>query len=408
MRKDILSSIAVVALLLAGCGKGDSGNKSNGGNNVNNNGATYDEAAERASFPPKTAYQAFLGNTHSHSLYSTDANTPATNGLPSDHYALAKANGFDFYAVTDHVSVNDPGRTPYAIQLYGQMALDATTPTFVGILGMEYTNNEENKVADGWGHINVFDSNGWFFIFDDWDHWNNWTNLGITNPPPHTIRELYDWMCQSDNAACVASFNHPSKTQFNSFAVYNTGALDHITMFEIYTASTSYYAYYKTALAKGWKLAPITAMDNHTLAPITTTQYRTGVMAESLTFDNIMDAMRHRRAYASMYKALHILCYGNNEPMGSVLDNPPVLYIDVDINDGQTDDPGHNITKIEVIGSAATDNVIATKTFDAPSHSASCSFRIANIDQKYYFLKIYSQGMGTAPCAYTAPIWSGK
>jgi len=407
--------MAVFALLLAGCGKSDkadnvnNGNGGNGGNSNNNdnNEATYDEAAERASFPPRTAYKAFLGNTHAHSLYSADAANAKTNGTPADHYALAKANGFDFYAVTDHVSVNDPGRTEYVIRDYTKMATDATTATFVGILGMEYTNNEENKVADGWGHINVYDSNGWFFLFDDWNHWNDWTNNGV-NRPPHTIKELYDWMCQPDNANCVASFNHPSKTQFNSFAVYNPGALDHITMFEVYNTNTSYYAYYKTALAKGWKLAPITGMDNHALAPITTTQYRTGVMASSLTFNDIMDAMRNRRAYASMYRDLRILCYGNNEPMGSVLGNPPVLYIDIDINDGQADDPGHNITKIEVIGSADKDNIIATKTFDVPSHNTSCSFRIANIDQKYYFLKIYSQGMGADPCAYTAPLWSGK
>ncbi|GHV01480.1 hypothetical protein FACS1894159_09410 [Bacteroidia bacterium] len=365
---------------------------------------------ERAAFPAKKLYTAYLGNTHAHSTFSDDA-TGASNGLPSAHYVKAKDEGYDFYCIADHICVGDPGRHDGpggARALYMKMASDATTETFVGILAMEYTNNDVLKVADGWGHINVFNSDSWFYVFDDYDHYDNWMNKNITTKPPHTLKELYQWMSTTGNARCSASFNHPSRTQYNSFSVYDAGAIDHITMFEVYNTNTSYWASYKTALDHGWKLAPITGIDNHALGAISNSTIRTGVMAESLTRDNIYDAFFNRRAYASMYKKLRVLCWGNHMPMGSTLAKPDVLYIDVEIDDRQTSDPDHKITKIEVIGSSSSDAVIASKVFDTPDFGVSHSFRLASPNLKYYMLKIYSVGMGSTPCAYTAPIWTGR
>lgn len=106
-------------------------------------------------------YQMYMGSLHGHSRYSDGM------GLPKDLYAKAKAEGYDFMAVTDHnhaaarggvkpgdPRANDQAGTPTVAEdpiAYSQTFADAKAATkdgeFVGIVGVEL--GTIGKVAGG-------------------------------------------------------------------------------------------------------------------------------------------------------------------------------------------------------------------------------------------------------------------
>ena len=126
-------------------------------------------------------YHIYAGNTHSHTVYTWSHGEQFTKlqpesgkkklpgisvspegvqspskfqtvrpdweehqGPPSRHFALAKANGFDFYAVTDHSqeSAFAPTSPTNAAWLATKReAAEATDATFVAIAGFEHSEN---------------------------------------------------------------------------------------------------------------------------------------------------------------------------------------------------------------------------------------------------------------------------
>ena len=81
-------------------------------------------------------------------------------GLPSAHYAAAKAKGFDFYVTSDHSQeavFNPISPDNKAWMASKEAANEATNPDFVAIPGFEFS---ENDGPGGTGHINVLNSDG--------------------------------------------------------------------------------------------------------------------------------------------------------------------------------------------------------------------------------------------------------
>ena len=88
--------------------------------------------------PPMYAY---FGDLHTHSRYSDGTGTPA------DAFATARANGLDFFALTDHSSSLNAAEWQDMLD----QANAATVPgQFVGLRGFEFTHPN--------GHINVFET----------------------------------------------------------------------------------------------------------------------------------------------------------------------------------------------------------------------------------------------------------
>src|SRR3954454_10860436 len=113
------------------------------------------------------AYRFYLGTTHAHSGYSGDhAKTVATkfNGgvadygrhTPAEIFAKARANGYDFYFMTDHSSPEQNefyknGFTDEHWAATREQAEKATTADFVAMCGYEFSRNVD-KEQGGLGH----------------------------------------------------------------------------------------------------------------------------------------------------------------------------------------------------------------------------------------------------------------
>jgi hypothetical protein len=124
-------------------------------------------------------------------------------GSPAKHFALAKANSYDFYAVTDHsqetaFAPTSPTNTAWLTSR--RQAAEATDANFVAITGFEHS---ENNGPGGTGHLNVYNTAEYL----------NALSPGIDLP------YLYKWLKtvpSNGDGPVVASFNHPGKAQYGN------------------------------------------------------------------------------------------------------------------------------------------------------------------------------------------------
>lgn len=243
----------------------------------------------------KESYRLFMGNTHAHCRYSGDAVQTDENSV-ENHFRLAKANGYDFYCVTDHSQYES--YTPQAWEHIKAAADAATDASFVAIRGYEHS---ENNGPGAKGHQNVYNSSDYLNALAE----------GIDMPYFH------NWLADAANAGAVVSMNHPGKEQYGGFACYNEQARPHIRLIELINGTDDYHESFLAALAKGWKVSPVAGCDNHATKPIAAWQPRTGVAAKKLTRESLLEAMAAGRTYATYDKNLRLLYYVNNHVMGS-------------------------------------------------------------------------------------------
>ena len=140
----------------------------------------------------KESYRLFMGNTHAHCRYSGDAVQTDENSV-ENHFRLAKANGYDFYCVTDHSQYES--YTPQAWEHIKAAADAATDASFVAIRGYEHS---ENNGPGAKGHQNVYNSSDYLNALAE----------GIDMPYFH------NWLADAANAGAVVSMNHPGKEQY--------------------------------------------------------------------------------------------------------------------------------------------------------------------------------------------------
>jgi len=321
-------------------------------------------------------YHCYFGSTHAHSRFSDGKEDPA------DHFRLAKAAGYDFYALTDHALAKYKGYRPENYETTKRHADEATDSTFVGIAGFEFS---ENDGPDGRGHLNAL---------------NTTSTLDATGPKVG-LQTFYDWLVTNQPTTVAASFNHPGKDTYNNYAYLTPERRDGITMFELFSGNSKARSEaYLAALNKGWRVAPIASLDAHGTHMIAQKQYRTGVLAPSLTRENIMQAMRARRVYATWDSNLRLTFRANGEIMGSVLSNPTSLSCTIRVTDPDMSDTNDRVTKIEIVGENGS--LIRAKEFSA--HTVSWNVSLVPT-QKYYLVQIYTADKTDGPTACSAPIW---
>jgi len=387
--------------------------------------------AQAPASEPASEYRIYAGNTHSHTsnTWSHGAqwqkggmevidgvshpkkddvlkpNWEEVQGTPARHFALAKANGFDFYAVTDHsqeAAFHPTSPTNPAWLDEKRAAAGATGAGFVAIAGFEHS---ENDGPDGKGHINVFNSATYLNALDK----------GID------LHYLYKWLPTAQpngDGPVVASFNHPGLNQYNDWDFRTPAVTEVITMFEVLNSSNykkGRYDAFVRALDKGWKVAPVSGIDNHGTDGIKKSKARTFVLATEKTKAAILDAMKHRRTYAALDQNIQCRYTVNGRVMGSTLDAPdaPGEYrFDISISDPDVINPKNKITKIDIV----TDGGKVVRTYEPkPAYAVRWSPVIADTTGSYFFVRVWSAGGGDTPgaspeipVAWLAPVWTGR
>ena len=338
-------------------------------------------------------YNIYFGQLHSHTSYSDGA------GSCEEAYQHATNVGnLDFLAVTDHsnsfdnadaASITDGSMSEEWTEGH-ELATKYTTDTFVGIFGFEMT------WSNGLGHMNTFNTDGF-------------------QSRTQTAYSTYSTALQNYYATLktvpdsISQFNHPGTTfgDFSDFAYYDEDIDKLVTTIEVGNGegtigSSGYfpsYEYYQRALDKGWHVAPTNNQDNHKGLWGDANTARSVVLADSLTQDNIYDAMRNYRVYATEDNDLSIYYTLDGYIMGSILE------------DGQT---GEDITlKVEL--SDPTDAAIGTVQVitngglvlaekNVTSSQDTVTFDLKN-DYSFYYIKVVE---ADGDIAVTAPVWVGE
>ncbi|WP_310603273.1 CehA/McbA family metallohydrolase [Anaerosporobacter sp.] len=337
-------------------------------------------------------YNIYFGQIHAHTDYSDGAGTCDQ----AFDYAKNTAKQIDFLAVTDHsnsfdnadkANILDGSMSTEWVEGH-QLADKYTDSDFVGLYGYEMT------WSNGLGHMNTFNTAG--FQSRTQSSYSTYS----------TALNNYYTTIKTDTGS-INQFNHPGTTfgDFSDFAHYDEDIDSLITLIEVGNGegaigSDGYfpsYEYYTRALDKGWHVSPTNNQDNHKGYWGDANTARTVILADSLTRDNIYDALRNMRTYATEDNDLEIQYTLNGEIMGTILDQTPdTAEIKVTLND-PTDAA---IGKVEVIVngglSVATENVTTS--------SAEVNFTLP-ADYSYYYIRVTQPDKDTA---VTAPVWVGK
>ncbi len=322
-------------------------------------------------------------------------------GPPAEHFAQAKAAGLDFYVCSDHSQEADfqppsPDNAHWAATI--RAAAEATDAKFVALAGYEHS---ENNGPEGMGHLNVINSGTYL----------NALAKGVDLP------SFYKWIKTTPangDGPIVATFNHPGAHQYNDWAYRDAEITDIITMLEVINSNNKiHYEGFINALDKGWKVSPVCGNDNHGFWGITHHTSRTFVLATEKTKVAILDAMKHRRTYASLDTNIQCTYSVNGSIMGSTLDRTDIFQFDISISDPDTDNPKDKITKVEIVKDRGV--VAETLVPAAPAHAIAWKPTIRDTSSKYFFIRIWSAGGGDAPkpdpekpMTWLAPVWTGR
>ncbi|MGH9666979.1 MAG: CehA/McbA family metallohydrolase [Bryobacteraceae bacterium] len=321
-------------------------------------------------------------------------------GPPSEHFRRAKADGYDFYVSTDHsqeAAFQPPSADNPTWASAKREAAEATDGRFAGLAGFEYS---ENDGPGGVGHLNVINSAGML----------NALAPGVDLP------HFYQWLetaAANGEGPVVASFNHPGPEQYNNWAYRDSGITDIITMLEVINSNNKiHYAGFVNALDRGWKVSPVCGNDNHGLAGIARNTSRTFVLANELTKAGILDAMKHRRTYASLDKNIQCRYTVNGAVMGSTLDRPTAFRFVIAVNDPDAGNPNDKITKIDIVKDGGA---VAQTYTPTPGYSIRWSPILNDSTSKFFFVRVWTAGGGDAPgadpanpVAWLAPVWTGR
>jgi hypothetical protein len=332
--------------------------------------------------------KAYFGQLHEHSRASDDGDPQA---YADDAYADARNNGMDFMALTDHgrdidSSVEGEQNKGEWKELTAADDKATINGRFVALSGFELTKNMQ--------HINIFNTNWMADRFED--------KNAPTNAERNT-RVALNYAKQDPNI--IAQFNHPGGYDGGGHLSGFQYSQEWDRFIELIEVSrdvdnkgpegdlTHYYGSYIIALDKGWHVAPTSQEDHHGKNGKGGMKCRTGVIADRLTVPHILDALKSRRVYTTNDTNMHVSFKINGQEMGSVLNSPSTLSMEVNVSDPN----GEQIARIDLISSGGR---VITSRSGSGKWSAS-----VDASRPYYFIRVYqADGEG----AITAPIWSGR
>ena len=336
-------------------------------------------------------YNIYFGQIHSHTSYSDGAGTCEE----AFNHAANEVENLDFLAVTDHSNSfdNDTSATITDGSVSSewteghQLADKYTSDSFVGLYGYEMTWS-----GGAPGHMNTFNTGG--FMSRNMSGYESKSRVALQN--------YYAQIVSVPES--ISMFNHPGTTfgDFYDFAYYSKANDQQISLIEVGNGegaigSSGYfpsYEYYTRALDKGWHVAPANNQDNHKGRWGDANTGRTVILADSLTRENIYDALRNMRVYATEDNDLHIYYTLNGMEMGTILDETPS---EVNIKVKTSDPTDSSVMTVEVIANGGVS--VASKRVE--ESSAETEFTLSP-SYSYYYIKV-TQADGNI--AVTAPVW---
>lgn len=312
------------------------------------------------------SYNFYFANIHAHTSFSDG------QGTPIEAYQYAKKY-VHIQGVTDHAyyfrqKVNGTDK----LALTKSMAEQVTeNGKFVALWGFEWTG--------GVGHINVYGT-------------QNWTDRNESD-----LKALHKWIVQNK---ALAQFNHPGVTYGNFYDFdYDLEADTYINLIEVGNGNTSnrtitkeMYSNYKLALNKGWHVGATANQDNHRPNWGSANDTRTVILADSLTYESIMSALRERRVYASEDRTAKIVFKCNGQWMGSILKDATQLVFEIELQD---DEPFYEATLVSQSGDL--------KTWRINSNEFKTQYVCQPQDgYEWYFLYVIQKDWDEM---ITAPVW---
>lgn len=360
-----------------------------------------DSAVTARTFTQRTSekYRLYFGQMHSHTSYSDGAGT-AEQAFSSVKALDQETWNMDFLSVTDHSnSFDDAGGgkrlsdvpTGQEWTEGKQLAKELSGENFVGLFGYEMT------WSNGLGHINTFNTPG----YQD-------RTQGSYTTYSTALQNYYEELKTVPTS--ISQFNHPGTTfgDFSDFAHYDEEIDQLITLIEVGNGegaigSSGYfpsYEYYTRALDKGWHVAPTNNQDNHKGGWGTANTGRDVVLVDQLSEEDIYDAMRNYRVYATEDLNLEIYYTFDGNIMGSILGSDSYGAGDQAQISVELKDPNLENASVEVIVNGG--KCLASKPTNC---NETVTFEIENpTDYSYYYIKI-TQDDGDI--AVTAPVWVG-
>jgi len=321
--------------------------------------------APSAGAPMPNGMFAFRGDLHAHSTASDGS------GPPRMAFATARANGLNFFALTDH----DDDLTAEEWNEMGNAANAANVDgAFVALRGFEYSSAQ--------GHINVYNTD---------------TFISHNDPAYSALSKFYPWLV--NQAGAFAQFNHPEAARggdFNGLA-FDAAAANKIVLQEVGNNSRTTYSRYESqyiaSLNQGWRVAPTNVSDNHDLSWGDGSPHRVGILAPALTKANVLDALRARRVFASEDRNLALALQANGAWMGGTIASQPTITFTVSVSDP---DP-------EPIQLFLYDNGAVVRSQSFASSTITWNVAVAGNPSHYYFVRAKQTD---GDLAYTAPIWT--
>lgn len=245
----------------------------------------------------------YYGEVHAHTTESDG------KGTPVEAYAYARDVGHaDYFATTDHNISYNAQRMDYV----GTVA-DAANEDgkFAALYGYEMT-YETN--TGHYGHANILQPKKFLN-----------TNL--------TLDEWYDTMAKIGETG-LGQFNHPGEKwgNFNEF-VFDPRMDDLFRLIELRITEygiTCIEEEYDRALRKGWHISPVSNEDTHSKTWTTTREETGAVLAESLSRETVLDAMRKNRTFATTDRTFKLFYKANGEWMGARLKKTGTLKVEIE------------------------------------------------------------------------------
>ena len=337
------------------------------------------------------SYNIYFGQLHSHTAYSDGAGTCDE----AFNHAANEVENLDFLAVTDHsntfdndtqATITDGSVSKEWVEGH-ELADRYTRDDFVALYGYEMTWS-----GGAPGHMNTFNTGGFMS--------RNMT--GYESKSRTALQNYYAQLVNTPDS--ISMFNHPGTTfgDFYDFAYYSKANDQQITLIEVGNGegaigSAGYfpsYEYYTRALDKGWHVAPANNQDNHKGRWGDANTGRTVILADTLSRENIYDAIRNMRVYATEDNDLSIYYTLNGEDMGTILEEVP-SEVNIKVKTSDPTDSGR--MTVEVIANGGV--TVESKTVDAAS--AETTFTLAP-NYNYYYIRV-TQADGNI--AVTAPVW---
>jgi hypothetical protein len=349
-------------------------------------------------------YDLYFGDLHSHTSYSDGTGTP--QDAYSAAYAVALAGDLDFFGTTDHthypygapfLTAENWADTLAVADAFYQPGVFATLPGYEQWLPWMTV-----------GEMNVYNTTE--FYANAFNPAGNGLNNGHKRGVRKLVPNLYDWMAAE---GAIGQWNHPdyyggdtsNNYDWYQFGFWTAERDEAVSMIEVWNEITYEPAYIR-ALDAGWHILPSANSDTHYADWGTASDVRTVLLAEDLTREDLVDAMRASRGYATEDKDLEIRYTLDGAVMGSTLAPRDEYEATVQVFD--PDGAADAITLIEIVADGG--EVVATSPrFNSASFTWTTT--LASTAERYFWVRLTtasdlagSEGV----TAWTAPVWTGR